>query len=133
MSPDPSYGPEEKAAYVMAGNILNTVANSNGQTVERTVKDKITDMSKEELIKYLAELMHAKGSQCAISELPLHLPGRGDDPDMQASPDRINSDLGYVRGNIQVVCWFINRWKNNDSNENFARLLQRVREQPNSK
>lgn len=123
-----TYGPEEKAAWEMADSILTTVSSSNGQTVERTVKDKVTDMTKEELIAHLSELMHEKGSRCAISDLPLHLPGRGNDPDMQASPDRIDSDLGYLSGNIQVVCWFINRWKNTDSNENFARLLQRLRE-----
>ena len=123
-----SYGPEETAAWVLAESILKTVANSNGQIVERTVKDKTTDMRKEELIAYIAELIRSGGARCAISGLPLHLPGSGDDPDMKASPDRIDSDRGYVRGNIQIVCWFINRWKNNDSAENFARLLGRIRD-----
>jgi hypothetical protein len=117
----------ERAAYDTAGRILETVAKSNGQVVERRVKEKTTNMSRMELMDHLADLMHANGQRCAISGLPLQLPGEGDDPDMQASPDRIDSDRGYVRGNIQVVCWFLNRWKGDDSNANFARLLARVR------
>jgi hypothetical protein len=28
--------------------------------------------------------------------------------------------------NIQIVCWFINRWKNDDSDANFKKLLERI-------
>ncbi|VVT28934.1 conserved hypothetical protein [Roseovarius sp. EC-HK134] len=123
--PISSYGPAEMAAYEIAGNILSTVSGANGQIVERRVKPKSTSMGRQELEAHVAELIHAQKGLCALTGLPLDLPPAIADSDMKASPDRIDSDLGYEKGNIQVVCWFANRWKGDDSDANFRRLLSR--------
>ena len=41
---------------------------------------------------------------------------------MVASPDRIESDQGYVADSIRLVFWFVNRWKGHDDPQNFDRL-----------
>ena len=78
----------------------------------------------------MAELIHAQKGLCALTGLPLDLPPSKSDPDMMASPDRIDSDKGYEKDNIQVVCWFANRWKGDDSDANFRRLLSRIGIEP---
>lgn len=124
--PSSSYGPAEKAAFVMADGILSTVAGANGQVVERRVKPKSTSMDRFQLEAHLVELIRAQKGLCALTGLPFELPPNATDHDMMASPDRIDSDLGYEKGNIQVVCWFANRWKGDDSDANFRRLLARI-------
>ena len=124
--PSSSYGPAEMTAYELAGSILSTVSGSNGQIVERRVKPKTTSMSRLELEAHIAELIYAQKGLCALTGLPLDLFPNVVDREMKASPDRIDSDLGYEKGNIQVVCWFVNRWKSDDSDANFRRLLSRL-------
>ena len=124
-----SFGPAEIAAYEIAGSILSTVAGANGQLVERVVKPKTTSMNREVLMAHIAELIHEQKGLCKLTGLPLDLPPI-EDRDMMASPDRIDSALGYEKGNIQIVCWFANRWKGDDSDTNFRRLLSRLGIEP---
>lgn len=53
-----------------------------------------------------------QGWRCAISNMPLE--ARGDHGPFGPSLDRIVPALGYVPGNIRVVCnmanWAMNRW-----------------------
>jgi hypothetical protein len=124
--PSSSYGPAEMAAYEIAGNILSTVSGANGQIVERRVKPKSTSMDRSELEAHVADLIYAQKGLCKLTGLPFDLPPDIADREMMASPDRIDSDLGYEKGNIQIVCWFANRWKGDDSDANFRRLLSRL-------
>lgn len=124
--PSSSYGPAEMAAYEIAGNILSTVSGAMGQIVERRMKPKSTSMDRRELEAHLADLIHKQKGLCKLTGLPLDLPPNIADREMMASPDRIDSDLGYEKGNIQIVCWFANRWKGDDSDANFRRLLSRI-------
>ena len=117
----------EKTAWSIADSIWNTVKNANGQVVEKTVKIKTTDMSKEDLKKHVSELLRESDGLCNVTGLRMLLHSDKSDSDMAASPDRIDSSLGYVKGNIQMVCWFVNRWKGVDSDDNFRRLIEVVR------
>jgi hypothetical protein len=117
----------EKAAWIIADRIMKTVSNSNGQTVERILKDKTSSLDREALLRHIAELIRAQNGLCALTGLPLQLPPAIEDADLAASPDRIDSDQGYEPGNIQMVCWFANRWKSNDSDANFRRLIDLFR------
>lgn len=115
----------EKTAWVLANRIENTVKHSNGQQVTSTKKAKNTDEALRQNV--LAVLKRANGL-CEISGLPYELPSNKTDTDMQVSIDRIDSDGDYLAGNMQATCWFINRWKSNDKQANFIRLLELVRE-----
>ena len=67
---------------------------------------------------------------CALTGLPLGYGGEDDeDPELRCSLDRIDSDGHYALGNLQVVCRFANRWKNDGSDVTFRRLIQRVRQE----
>ena len=109
----------------MADQAEQTARQSNGQAVERTVKNKDLRLSKEALIAHLSELLDEKGDRCAISGLALQFDG----PDEQLHPslDRIDSDGHYEAGNLQVVARFINKWKSDSEDSEFRRLLTLVR------
>ena len=106
----------------------NTAQNSNGQVVERTVKDKRFGLgSHDEAEALLDRLMGANGDKCALTGVRLEF-GRGADPDLRPSLDRIDSDGHYDPDNVQVVAWFANRWKNDSDDAGFRRLIALVRQ-----
>jgi len=117
------YSPKELAAADMARTILNTVAQANGQTAERTVKEKLTTLSGPELEEFLRLKIDEQEGRCALTGLPLGFPSECEDKQMLASADRIDSSGHYTPDNIQVVCRFINRWKGGDDNDLALRLI----------
>jgi hypothetical protein len=120
-------GGREKAVISMRYSIENTVTNSNGQMVERTVKNKDLKMASAELEKLLSSLIELQGNRCALTGLPFQFSGPEIDKNFLPSPDRIDSNGHYEVGNIQIVCQFINFWKGDRDNEEFKRLLMVVR------
>ncbi|AML53564.1 hypothetical protein RC74_06985 [Falsihalocynthiibacter arcticus] len=115
----------EKAIADMKYSILNTVKTSNGQIVETTVKNKDLKMSERELELLLSDLLKQQDKRCAITGLPLQYET---DKNMRPSADRINSDGHYEVGNLQLVCRFVNFWKQAMPDDEFRRLIQIVRE-----
>ena len=120
-------GGREKSIIAMRYSIENTTRNSNGQVVERILKNKELRMSAAELDKHLAELLDLQGNCCALTGIPFDFHSMDRDRNLFPSPDRIDSNGHYEVGNIQVVCQFINFWKGSGDNEEFKRLLMLVR------
>lgn len=115
----------KKAAFRMARMAFTTAKQSNGQTVERAVKNKDVKFRNEiELEDYITALIEAQEGMCALSELPLEMDEVNGDKELVCSLDRIDSNGHYERDNLQVVCRFINRWKSDSDNEEFRRLLK---------
>lgn len=105
----------------------NTAKNSNGQVVERTVKDKRFGLgAREEAEALLDRLMAANDDRCALTGVALQF-GRESDPDLRPSLDRIDSAGHYEPDNVQVVAWFANRWKNASDDAGFRQLIALVR------
>jgi hypothetical protein len=48
------------------------------------------------------------------------------DKELKVSLDRIDSNNHYEPNNLQLLCNFVNRWKNDDDSENFKRLIEKV-------
>lgn len=117
----------EMALTRMMLSIKDTVKNSNGQMVLKTLKDKKLLCTETEMKAHLADLMEAQQGLCKITGLPMHLDGQENlDKDMLASADRIDSNGHYAIGNIQLVCRFVNFWKCAQENGRFIELLDRV-------
>lgn len=71
----------------------------------------------------LYELWDKQNGLCAYSKVPLnnianHL--------HMASLDRIDSNLGYVKNNIQLVCTAVNRMKQEFSEQDFLNLCELI-------
>lgn len=111
----------------LAKQAQRTARYSNGQLVLRRVKNKDLNMTPKEAEAYVEWLYDQQKGLCKISGLRLQLFGQETDPEMLCSLDRIDSGGHYVKGNLQIVCRFINRWKSDDESQNFSRLLDIVR------
>lgn len=120
-------GAREKSIAEIKYSVGKTVFNSNGQTVERKMKDKQLHLSDAELDKLIRGLMEIQDERCAITGLPFQYRGAHSDENMLPSLDRIDSNGHYARGNLQLVCRFINFWKQASEDGEFRRLLNIVR------
>ena len=64
---------------------------------------------------------------CPILGIPLFIRSSAEDQTKNPnnpSLDRINSDLGYVKGNVQVISWRANDLKKDGSAEEFKKLSE---------
>lgn len=120
-------GAREKSIHDIRLSVNKTVFNSNGQVVPRKVKEKELRMSDAELEKRIRELLEIQGDRCAITGLPFQFQGAHDDTNMLPSLDRIDSNGHYEANNVQLVCRFINFWKQAADDEEFRRLIMIVR------
>ena len=84
-------------------------------------------MSEGELEALILELLTRQEDRCALTGLPFQFRGAHDDTNLLPSLDWIDSNGHYERGNLQVVCRFVNFWKQDADNEEFKRLLMLVR------
>jgi hypothetical protein len=107
----------------MAATTKGTVNFSNGQQVSRTVKNKELFIPENELEPFLDALLAEQDGLCAITGLRLQYDGDEDDQEMLCSLDRIDSNGHYEKDNLQIVCKFVNRWKNDGDNTEFRRLI----------
>lgn len=117
----------EKSIIAMRLSVENTVKNSNGQIVQRILKNKELRMTSAELEKLIASLLDIQENRCALTGIPFQFLGPEADKNLLPSLDRIDSAGHYEAGNLQVVCQFINFWKSDSDNAEFKRLLMLVR------
>jgi hypothetical protein len=68
------------------------------------------------LLEYLKLLYKKQNGLCALSNQEMNFEQYSENA---VSADRIDSSLGYVKGNIQLTCWWANRMKFDLSNEDF--------------
>lgn len=122
-------GGREKSIIAMRVSAEQTTKNSNGQIILTTVKNKDLRIDPAEFDAYLTELMTLQEDRCALTGIAFHFHGPEADKNLLPSLDRIDSCGHYERGNLQVVCRFINFWKGSADNAEFARLLALVRGQ----
>lgn len=107
----------------MVQTAQQTVLQS-GQEIISTTKDKrFFFANANEARDYAIELMRKQKGRCALTGLQLLLDDEAGDDQLRYSLDRIDSSSHYERGNLQVVCKFINKWKGAMNNEEFKRLV----------
>jgi hypothetical protein len=125
-----TFDARRKSVVRMAMTAMGTAANARGQTVERTVKVKDWRfLSQQDCEAYLEALLKSQDGLCALTGLRLQFDTASDDDEMLCSLDRIDSNGHYEPGNLQVVCRFANRWKNNSDDAAFRRLVRLLRDE----
>lgn len=94
---------------------------------KRNAKQKNLDFNLD--VKFLKQLWEIQSGKCSLTNLPMLLfPTRNKSefkPD-SASLDRINSSIGYVKGNVRFVCLSINYAKNSFDEVEFSNFLKRI-------
>lgn len=112
-------------------SIISRAAYANGQTENSVVKNKevFGFSSDQALHKFLEELWEKQQRLCNLTGLPMQLRvPKGAPNHMIVSVDRIDSDKQYSPENLQLTCWFANRWKGTTPNDEFLGLLAAIRE-----
>ena len=71
----------------------------------------------------LAELFERQEGKCAMSGVDMDIHQSKGNPLFYVSLDRINNDLGYTVGNLQLTCRGVNYMKNRWSDEHAMELL----------
>jgi hypothetical protein len=123
-----SFDAKQRAYLQMAMTAFATAASSNGQQVQRTVKNKDFGFdSPQSMAALLDVVLEDQEGLCALTGLRLQFPGEQEDDELLCSLDRKDSSGHYTRDNIQVVCRFVNRWKSDGDDATFRRLVQVVR------
>ena len=76
-------------------------------------------------IEYIYELYVKQGNCCALSGIAIGWNSYGQS-NHSLSMDRINSNIGYIQGNIQLVHKHINKMKQNFADSLFIELSTKV-------
>ena len=74
----------------------------------------------------VADVWEAQGQQCALSGLPLEFKSEGRHDTGQPSLDRIDSNQGYIKGNIQILDSRVNVMKNQLGQAEFVTLCRMI-------
>ena len=117
---------KEKCIIDMKNSVITTTKNANGPFTQTIMKVKELQMTEYALEAHIRELLVHQKDRCAITDLPIQYDG--DDLQMRPSIDRIDSDGHYSDGNVQIVCRFVNFWKQAMPDDEFRRLLNIVRD-----
>ena len=78
---------------------------------------------------YVMKLLEKQNGKCALTGWTMEFTRsgvKGEGNPYGCTMDRINSDLGYIKGNIQLTCWWPNKVKSNMSNREFIRMCKDV-------
>jgi hypothetical protein len=99
------------------------LSGAKGRTLKRNLEYSID-------IDYIKDLYKKQNGLCFYSGIPMEI-GVHDKRDKEnngLSLDRINSDIGYKKGNIVLCCAFINAMKLNLSQESFIKTCKKISE-----
>ncbi|WP_319545929.1 hypothetical protein [Ruegeria conchae] len=108
----------EQEVKRMAGTAMKTVQYANGQSVLTTVKEKNTDLTREELEEEIGRLFVGQEFQCALTRYDFRK--KTENKHLFPSLDRIDSSLGYISGNLQIVTRAANFYKSASDAEDWA-------------
>lgn len=115
--------------------------HSQQNAIKRTLNGKLTSLittsryrakssNREHSIdtSYLKKLYQDQGGKCAISGIDMEIRGEGcaSNSPYSISLDRIDSDKGYIEGNVWLVCTGINLMKSRLSMEQFVDFCKRT-------
>lgn len=93
-------------------------------------KSKVKFKTYDITLEYLKDLWEIQGGKCAISGVEMELPAtlaenRGSP--FCASLDRIDSEVGYMQGNVQFVTQFCNLGKRDFETEKILNFIQAIK------
>jgi|688.fasta_scaffold444580_2 hypothetical protein len=110
---------------VFEGELTKTKFNRiKKSSVERGLEFLIT-------MKYAWELFEKQKGKCFFSGLDLILNKDGEN--ITASLDRINSEIGYIEGNVQWVHKDINKMKTDFNDDYFIKICKLITENKNGR
>lgn len=74
----------------------------------------------------IADLMESQNSKCCLTGWSIEFPESGHPQKAPASIDRVNSNLGYIKENVQLVTRQVNMMKQAYTQEEFIKVCRAV-------
>jgi len=122
--------PEHKSWKDALNTALSRVLTRSTKR-EKSGKDLLDRHAYDTTHKELWNVINEQNWTCPYTGIKLEATGKG--TDNQLSPDRINSNLGYISGNIRFVTYRVNVMKNNRSSQDFVNSCKKIVESQRSK
>lgn len=116
----------------IADFILNKIKLSARTAIEKGQKyGRKKRLSVEVDLEYLINLLKQTEAKCEITKIPFPICSDYKNEKTISkcffpSPDRIDSNYGYIKGNIQIVCQAINIGKNKSTQEQYMEFVNEM-------
>jgi hypothetical protein len=98
--------------------------------IRHRLRSILDDRRKHEVLidlQYLVNLWEKQNGKCAISNVQMtHQRTKRIQNQTNASLDRIDSSKGYIPGNVQWLCWTVNRMKGEHNLEELRDWCQKI-------
>jgi hypothetical protein len=83
-------------------------------------------------LEYLKEIYDNQNGLCPYTNIKMEIPRSSQDEDIKKSPtklslDRIDPNLGYIKGNVEFVCYCINVMKNDFTKEETLEFVKKIK------
>lgn len=78
-------------------------------------------------LEYLKKLWDEQNGLCSYTKIPMILSKKKKCGINSASLDRIDSSKRYIKGNVEIVCLFINLGKNNFDKLEVKEFLSKIK------
>jgi len=105
---------------------IQFIYNNAMRNLKRPTKTLEMTITKDDLI----ELYDKQNGYCALSGIKMEHTINNNESFIEnkynISIDRINSNIGYVKDNIQLVCWIINQMKSDTDPDLFIELIKKI-------
>lgn len=106
---------------------VKTSLDSHVRAILSRAKD---DRRKPEVnvdLQYLIDLWYQQKGMCKLSGIKMEHQRKTRKHNLyNASLDRIDSSLGYLKGNVQWVCWMVNRMKGENSIDQLVEICEKI-------
>jgi hypothetical protein len=83
-------------------------------------------------LEYLKEVYDNQNGLCAYTKIKMEMPRSSQDEDIKKSPtklslDRVHSDFGYCKGNVEFVCYCVNVMKNDFTKDQMVTFINQIK------
>lgn len=121
-----TYGDARKKTIITMRMHAISAVFASGTVSLSTSKEKGFGFNDENAMDAFLDKLLEGNDVCALTGLTMTMHNEGD-ADFWYSLDRIDSSIGYVPENLQLVCRFANKWKGAGDNARFRSLVEAIR------
>jgi hypothetical protein len=83
-------------------------------------------------IKYLKEVWEKQNGVCPYTGIKMEISRTSQDEDIKKTPikaslDRIDPNIGYLKGNVEFVCYCVNVMKNDFTKDQMLNFIKQIK------
>jgi YHS domain-containing protein len=83
-------------------------------------------------VKYLKEVWEKQNGVCPYTGIKMEISRTSQDEDIKKTPikaslDRIDPNIGYLKGNVEFVCYCVNVMKNDFTKDQMLNFIQQIK------